>query len=209
MKFGLLGKKLGMTQVFTEDGKRVSVTALEVGPCPVLAVTEKSLQLGFEDLPEKKVKKPQLGYFKKLKISPRALIREVTRDPGTEYTVGDELKVNVFNAGEYVDVTGVSLGKGFQGGMKRWNWSGGPASHGSMSHRRIGSIGASATPSRVWKGQHLPGHMGHQKVTVQNLKVVRADDKKNVLLVRGAVPGHKNSYVIVRRAVKKKTPVKK
>ncbi|MCG8430308.1 MAG: 50S ribosomal protein L3 [Candidatus Omnitrophica bacterium] len=209
MKFGLLGKKLGMTQVFTEDGKRVSVTALEVGPCPVLAVTEKSLQLGFEEVPEKKVKKPQLGYFKKLKISPRVLIREVTRDPDTEYTVGDELKVNVFNAGEYVDVTGVSLGKGFQGGMKRWNWSGGPASHGSMSHRRIGSIGASATPSRVWKGQHLPGHMGHQKVTVQNLKVVRADDKKNVLLVRGAVPGHKNSYVIVRRAVKKKTPVKK
>lgn len=201
---GLLGKKLGMTQVFGEDGSLVSVTAIEAGPCPVLAVKEKSVQLGFDAAREKSVKKPQAGYFKKLNVSARAFIREVVKDPAKEYKVGEELKVDLFKTGDFVDVTGISIGKGFQGGMKRWNWHGGPMTHGSMSHRRIGSIGSTTTPGRVWKGHHLPGHMGHIRVTIQNLKVIKVDAENNVLLVEGAVPGHKNGYLIVRTAKKRK-----
>lgn len=207
--FGLLGKKIGMTQVFGEDGQRFSVTALEVGPCPVLAVGEKSLQLAFDEVTQKRLRKPQQGLFKKLNIPARKLIREVSRHPDTEYKIGDELKVDLFSPGDYVDVTGVSIGKGFQGGMKRWNWSGGPMSHGSMSHRRVGSLGSSTTPGRVFKGHHLPGHMGHHRVTVQNLKVIRSDIQHNILMVRGAVPGPKNGYVIVWRAKKKQSASKK
>jgi len=201
---GILGKKIGMTQVFAEDGKMVSVTAIEAGPCPVLAVKEKSLQLGFDAADEKRIKKPQLGFFKKLNIAPRKFIREVIKDPAKDYKVGDELKVDIFQAGEKVDVTGISIGKGFQGGMKRWHWRGGPMTHGSTSHRRVGSIGSTTTPGRVWKGHHLPGHMGADRVTTQNLLVVKTDPENNLLLVEGSVPGHKNSYVVIRSAKKAK-----
>lgn len=201
---GLLGKKIGMTQIFNEEGKRVGITAIEAGPCPVLAVKEKSIQLGFEKISGKRVKKPLLGYFKKLKIEPQKIIREFKNKPVGEYKVGQELKVDLFKTGDFVDVTGVSLGKGFQGGMKRWNWHGGPKTHGSMSHRRIGSIGSTTSPGRVWKGHHLPGHMGAIRVTVQNLKVIKVDVENNFLLVKGAVPGHKNNYLIIKKAKKKK-----
>jgi len=200
---GLLGKKLGMTQVFTQDGKLVSVTAIEVGPCPVLAVKEKRIQLGFDSVSEKRVKKSELGYFKKLNIAPCKFIREFLKDPTKEYKPGEELKVDLFKAGDFVDVIGTSKGKGFQGGMKRWGWHGGPQTHGSTSHRRVGSLGSSTTPGRVWKGHHLPGHMGACRVTIQNLQVVKIDAQNNLLLVDGAVPGHKNSYLIIRKAIKK------
>lgn len=201
---GIIGKKIGMTQVFSDDGRLISVTAIEAGPCIVLAVKDKSLQVGFEDIKEKRLKKPVAGYFKKINISPRKVIKEVIKEPAKEYKVGDELKADIFKPGDFVDVTGVSIGKGFQGGMKRWNWHGGPMTHGSMSHRRIGSLGSSTTPGRVWKGHHLPGHMGAKRFTTQNLLVVRADAENNILLVKGAVPGHKNSYCFIRTAKKRK-----
>lgn len=200
----ILGKKIGMTQVFTDDGVKVNVTAIEAGPCVVLAVRDKNLQVAFDPIDEKRLKKPQAGYFKKLKLSCRRFIREIKKAADKEYKVGEEIKADCFAPGDYVDVIGTSIGKGFQGGMKRWNWKGGPMSHGSMSHRRVGSIGSSTTPGRVWKGQHLPGHMGACRVTVQNLKVIRADAQKNLLLVKGAVPGSDNGYLIINKAKKRK-----
>lgn len=207
MAIAILGKKLGMTQVFDEEGRSVAVSAIEAGPCPVLAVLDKSLQLGFDLALESKMKKPLLGYFKKLNIAPRKFIREVVKDPSKEYKPGEEIKVDLFKPGDIVDVTGISIGKGFQGGMKRWHWHGGPMTHGSTSHRRIGSIGSTTTPGRVWKGHHLPGHMGNVRITLQNLKVIKVDLENNILLLKGTIPGHKNSYVVIRKA--KKTRVKK
>jgi len=194
-----------MTQVYTDDGRLVSVTAIEAGPCPILAVKENSLQLGFELAREKSVKKPQAGFFKKLNIAPRKFIREVTKEAGKEYKVGEEIKVDLFTPGERVDVTGISIGKGFQGGMKRWHWKGGPMTHGSTSHRRMGSTGSTTTPGRVFRGHHQAGHMGMDQVTTQNLVVVKADLENNILLVKGSVPGHRNSYLVVRKAKKIKT----
>jgi large subunit ribosomal protein L3 len=200
---GLLGKKIGMTVVFTPEGKKVSVTAIELGPCPVLAVLEKSIQLGFDITRESRLSKAVNGIFKKAKTAPRKFMREVPREKGKEYTVGEELKVDIFKEGTFVDVTGVSKGKGFQGGMKRWHWAGGPGTHGHTSHRRVGSIGSTTSPGRVFKGHHMPGHMGNETVTVQNCKVIKVDIESNILLVKGAIPGHKNTYVIVRSAKKK------
>ena len=196
---GLLGKKIGMTQIYTDDGTMVNVTAIEAGPCPILAVKERSVQLGFEKANEKRLKKPVLGYFKKLNLSPMKLIREVLKEAQGEYKVGQEIKVDLFKTGDFVDVTGTSIGKGFQGGMKRWHWQGGPQTHGSTSHRRVGSIGSTTTPGRVWKGHHMPGHMGAETATVQNLKVVKVDVENNLLLVKGAVPGCKNNYLIIKK----------
>ena len=201
---GLLGKKIGMTQIFSEDGKRVSVTAIEAGPCPILAVKGENIQIGFDLAKENRVKKPILGIFKKLNIAPRKLIREFLKDPAKEYKIGEELKVDLFKPGDFVDITGTSIGKGFQGGMKRWHWHGGPKTHGSTSHRRVGSIGSTTSPGRVFKGHHMPGHMGACRTTLQNLRVVKIDPENNLLLVKGAVPGHKNSYLIIREAKKKK-----
>ncbi|MFH1441115.1 MAG: 50S ribosomal protein L3 [Candidatus Omnitrophota bacterium] len=199
----ILGKKLGMTQIFSEDGKQIGVTAIEVGPCPILAVKEKSIQIGFDLAKESRVKKPILGIYKKANTAPRKIIREFLKDSQAEYKVGEELKVDLFKIGDFVDVSGTSIGKGFQGGMKRWHWKGGPMTHGSTSHRRIGSIGSSTTPGRVFKGHHLPGHMGAKKATIQNLKVMQVDVENNILLVEGGVPGHKNSYLIIKKAKKK------
>lgn len=206
---GLLGKKLGMTHVFGENGQMIPVTVIEAGPCSVLAIKGDSLQLGFDGIKkESRMNKPLRGYFKKLNVAPQRLIREVSVDPGKEYKIGEELKVDLFNPGEFVDITGISRGFGFQGGMKRWNWSGQPQTHGSMSHRRVGSIGSNTTPGRVWKGHHMPGHMGNNRVTVQNLQVVKVDPTNNLLLIKGAVPGHKNSYLVIRKALKKQSKVK-
>jgi len=200
---GILGKKIGMTQIFADDGSMVCVTAIEAGPCVVLAIKDKNVQLGFEAIKEKKLKKPQVGYFKKLNISPLKLIREIAKDPAREYKVGEELKADFFKAGDFVDITGTSKGKGFQGGMKLWHWQGGPMTHGSTSHRRVGSMGSTTTPGRVWKGHHLPAHMGANRVTTQNLKVIKVDAQKNILLVKGAVAGCNNSYLLIKRALKK------
>ncbi len=202
----MLGRKIGMTQTFDENGASVPVTAISVGPCVVLGITDKNVRLGYEDIEEKKVKKPQLGMFKKLNISPKRVIREVKANlKDEEIKVGSQIGIDIFKNGDFVDVTGISIGKGFQGGMKRWNWSGGKQSHGSMSHRRVGSIGSSADPSRVFKGHHMPGHMGNQKTTVQNLKVVKVDVQNNILLIEGPAPGPKNNLLIIKKAVKKKS----
>jgi len=201
---GIIGKKIGMTQVFSDDGALVSVTAIEAGPCPVLSIKPNSVQLGFESVHENKLKKPIAGIFKKLNISARKLMRELPKDATKEYKIGDELKVDMFNPGDFVDVSGISIGKGFQGGMKRWHWKGGPMTHGSTSRRRVGSIGSSTTPGRVFRGHNMPGHMGAEKVTLQNLRVVKIDAENNIILVKGAVPGHKNSYLIIKTAKKRK-----
>ncbi len=203
MSTGILGKKLGMTQVFAEDGRLISVTAIEAGPCPILAVKVKSIQIGFDPANQKRVTKPILGIFKKVNIAPCKVIKEVMKESAKEYKVGDQIKVDLFKPGDFVDVTGTSIGKGFQGGMKRWHWSGGPQTHGSTSHRRVGSMGSSTTPGRVWKGHHLPGHMGSSRTTMQNLRVVKIDAENNLILIKGPVPGHKNGYLIIRKAKKK------
>jgi large subunit ribosomal protein L3 len=200
---GLLGKKIGMTQVFSEEGAMLDVTAIELGPCPVLAIKDKAIQLGFDLAREKTMNKPQVEFFKKLKIAPRKFIREVSKEAGVEYKIGDELKADLFKSGDFVDVVGTSKGKGFQGGMKRWHWAGGPGTHGHTTHRKVGSIGSTTTPGRVFRGHHMPGHMGDDRVTVQNLKVVKVDVNNNLLLVEGSVPGHKNSYLIIKKALKK------
>ncbi|MDO8489011.1 MAG: 50S ribosomal protein L3 [Candidatus Omnitrophota bacterium] len=201
---GLIGKKIGMTQVFAADNSQVGVTAIEAGPCPILMVMDKNIQLGFDLVKEKSLKKAQLGLYKKLNITPRKVIKDIAKEANVEYKVGTELRVDLFAEGDFVDVSGISIGKSFQGGMKRWHWKGGPRTHGSTSHRRVGSIGSSTTPGRVFRGHHMPGHMGAQKATVQNLKVIKVDLANNVLLVEGGVPGHKNGYLVVTKALKKK-----
>ena len=201
---GLIGKKIGMTQVFAADNSQIGVTAIEAGPCPVLMVMDKNVQLGFDAVKEKSLKKAQLGLYKKLNITPRKVIKDLSKEVGVEYKVGDELKVDLFAEGDFVDVSGISIGKGFAGGMKRWHWKGGPRTHGSTSHRRVGSIGSSTTPGRVFRGHHMPGHMGAGKATVQNLKIIKVDLANNLLLVEGGVPGHKNGYLVITKAIKKR-----
>ncbi len=201
---GLLGKKKEIDHLFDEKGNFTSVTLVEAGPCVILEIKEKKIKLGFDFIAEKKVKKPLLGFFKRLNVRPLRFIKEIPKDSDREFRLGEELRVDIFNKGDFVDVTGTSKGKGFQGGVKRWGWKGGPKSHGSMSHRRIGSMGSSTFPGRVWKGKHLPGHMGNKRVTIQNLEVVDVDKEKNLLVLKGAVPGHKSSYLIIKKAIKKK-----
>lgn len=202
---GLLGKKVGMTQIFDKEGNIVPVSVVEVGPCFVLGLKEKPMKviLGFEAVKETAINKPRSGYFKKLNIKPLRRVQEFASTDNKDYTVGQEIKVDIFKAGDFVDVSGMTIGKGFQGGMKRWNWSGGPAAHGSMHHRRVGSIGASSDPSRVYRGQHMPGHMGMDKKTTQSLRVMAVDAENNLILVKGAVPGHKNAYLTVNRSLKR------
>lgn len=202
---GLLGKKVGMTQVFDKEGNSIPVTVIEAGPCRVLELVDSPLKvkIGFEEKRESRVKKPQLGFFKKIGASPMRLVREIESSDNKEYQVGQELKADIFKPGDFVDVSGISRGKGFQGGMVRWNWSGGGAAHGSMHHRRIGSAGSSSDPSRTFRGHHMPGHMGAQKVTVQGLRVIQVDAANNMILIKGAVPGHRDSFVTILRSKKK------
>jgi large subunit ribosomal protein L3 len=203
----ILGKKIGMTQLFTEAGVKVSVTVLEAGPCAVLAVRAKAVQLGFGAAKEKSLRNSELGYFKKLGVTPRTFVREVVKDAAADLKIGDEVKADIFACGDFVDITGTSKGKGFQGGMKRWHWAGSPRTHGHTGNRRVGSIGSSTTPGRVFRGHHMPGHMGADRVTTSNLMVVKVDTANNLLVVKGAVPGHNNSYCIIRKAKKKKAKV--
>jgi large subunit ribosomal protein L3 len=204
---GLLGKKLGMTQIFDPAGNTIPVSVVEAGPCKILGLIEnsgkKKVKLGFSEKREKLLRKPESGLFKKLGVSPARWIREFESTDNKDYQVGQELKADVFKPGDFVDVTGTSKGKGFQGGMKRWHWSGGPAAHGSMHHRRVGSISASSDPSRTHVGHHMPGHMGARRVTVQGLRVIQVDLDNNLLLIKGAVPGSKNDCVLVNRSKKK------
>lgn len=211
MATGLLGKKLGMTQVFDGQGRLVPVSAIEAGPCLVLEIKNgppPKVKLGFQPKKEARLKKPQLGFFQKLKLKPLSFVREFPLGEAKDLQVGQELKVDIFKEGEYVHVTGTSIGKGFQGGVKRWGWKAGDMTHGSTSHRRAGSIGSSTTPGRTIKGHHMPGHMGNRQVTVKNLQIVKVDPANNLLLVEGGIPGHKNAMVLISRSAKKiKIPV--
>lgn len=208
---GLLGKKLGMTQIFSKEGKQTPVTVLEIGPCTVLQVKKKetdgyqAIQLGFEDKKEKKAIKPELGHLKKSSATPKRYVREVRTDSLEGLVPGTILKVNNFAVGDWVDVVGTSIGRGFQGVVKRHHFKGGLSkSHGSMMGRAPGSIGASSFPSRVVKGMRMAGHMGNERVTMQNLRVIKVDLENNLMAVRGTVPGPEDSYVIVREAIKKR-----
>ena len=207
---GILGKKIGMTQVFSEDGQIVPVTVIESNSCCVVQIKTKetdgynAIQLGFEDIKDVKTKKPLREKFKKIKVKPKRFIKEMRVEDPENYKVGQNIEISQFCPGDFVEIVGISKGKGFQGGIKRWNWSGGPSGHGSMSHRSPGSIGASAFPSRVHKGHHLPGHMGSQRVTVGGLEVIKVDKDNNLLVVRGSVPGHKNCYLVIKKSKKKK-----
>jgi len=215
MAIGLLGKKLGMTHVYDDFGRRKAVTAIQAGPCTIIQVLDSTrhryhaLQVGFEPVKDTRLTKPELGRFKKAGTPPFRYVREFRLSPDTaEFKVGQQLSVELFKPYELVDVTGISIGKGFQGGMKRWHWSGGPATHGSTSHRRPGSIGSTTTPGRVWRGHHLPGHMGADRVTVQNLRILRLDAANNLLLIEGAVPGAERQLVIVSKSKKRPGVVK-
>ena len=204
---GILGKKLGMTQIFTEEGIVVPVTVVEAGPNVVTQVktTENdgytAIQVGFQDAKEKSLNKPQKGHLAAANVLKKHL-KEFRVDAVEEFTVGQEIKADLFAAGEKIDVTGTSKGKGFQGPIKRHGQSRGPESHGSRYHRRPGSMGACSFPGRVFKNKKLAGHMGSVKVTVQNLEVVRVDADKNLILVKGAIPGPKGSMVTIKEAVK-------
>lgn len=209
-KEGLIGRKVGMTQVFAEDGSHVPVTVIQAGPCTVVGLRRKdthgydALQLGFGTA-RKKLAKPLAGHYKKANVAPARVLREVRLEKTEKvdaYQVGQTLTVDLFAAGELVDVVGVTKGKGFQGGVKRHGWLGGEATHGSMFHRAPGSIGASSDPSRVWPGHKLPGRMGGDQRTVLNLTVARVLPEQNLLLVRGAVPGAPGTLVMVRKSVK-------
>jgi len=209
---GILGVKVGMTRVFAADGTAVPCTVLQAGPCVVVQrrTTQKdgyeAVQLGLvEFIKPQRVNKAMTGHFKKAGAAPLRMLREFRlAESADETKVGDRVLVDGFAEGELVDVTGVSKGKGFQGGVKRWHYAGGDATHGSMFHRAPGGIGASSFPSRVWKGQHFPGHMGHERVTVKNLRVVKIDSDDNLLLVRGAVPGPRGCYLLIRKVKKAK-----
>ena len=208
MKKAILTTKVGMTQVFSEDGVLTPVTVLQAGPCVVTQVKTvendgySAVQVGFGDIREKLVNKPKRGQFEKAGVTAKRFLKEFRLEDAESYTLGQEIKADVFAAGDKVDATAKSKGKGFQGAIKRHGQSRGPMAHGSKYHRHAGSNGSATTPGRVFKGKHMPGHMGAVKVTVQNLEVVSVDAEKNLILVKGAVPGPKKSLVMLKESVK-------
>lgn len=209
MEKAILGKKHGMTQIFV-DNMMIPVTVVEAGPCVVIQKKTKdndgydAIQVGFGDIKENRVIKPLKGHFKKNNIQFKKYIKEFRLDDISSYDVGKEIKADIFKAGDKVDVIGISKGKGFAGVVKRYNANRGPMAHGSKYHRRPGSMGASSDPSRTFKGKKLPGHMGNERVTVQNLEIIRSDADKNLILIKGSVPGPKRSLLIIRDSVKSK-----
>ena len=213
MSIGLIGKKLGMTQIFDEGGTAMAVTLIQAGPCPILQkrVPERdgysALQIGFDQRTPKNVTQPMLGHFKKAGAEPVRCIREMRMEDTNGFEVGQKLDVALFKAGDQVDICGVSKGRGFAGTIKRFHTRRGPTTHGSNYHRRPGSGGASSDPSRVLKGKKMPGHLGNISATTQNLMIVGTDPEKNLLVVKGSIPGHNNGYVVIRKSVKAKTAV--
>ena len=208
MKKAILGTKLGMTQMFREDGTMIPVTVVLAGPCPVVQKKSvehdgyEAVQVAFKPIREKLCTKPMLGHFKKAGVEAHRYTREFKFDDTAAYEVGQVIKADIFANGDHVDVTATSKGKGFEGNIKRWNQGRGRKTHGSHSYRVPGSMGAGTYPGEVFKTKHLPGHMGSERVTVQNLEVVRVDADRNLLLVKGAIPGAKGSLVTVRETVK-------
>lgn len=210
MNKGLIGKKLGMTQIFAEDGRRIPVTVVEAGPCVVIQKKTKekdgysAIQVGFNSQEAAKANSAVVGHCKAAGSGVFSFLRELRMDNADQYNVGDVLSAEIFAPGDLVDVTGTSIGKGFQGVMKRWGFKGGRASHGSRFHRAPGSIGCSATPSRVFKNKKMPGQLGNERVTVQRLKIVRVDAADNLILLNGAIPGSTNGLVLIKDSVKAK-----
>ena len=208
MKKGIIGKKIGMTQIFDEKGNVVPVTVIEATPNVVAQVKTvetdgyNSIQLGYGEVKDKHINKPEKGHFTKAGLAAKKHLREFRVEDVENYKVGDEVKADIFEAGEKIDVQGTTKGKGFQGVIKRHGQHRGPMGHGSMYHRRPGSMGSTSTPGRVFKGKKLPGHMGRVTVTIQNLDVVRVDMDKNVILVKGSVPGAKGAILKIKSAVK-------
>ncbi len=209
MKKCMLGKKVGMTQIFNEDGLIIPVTVIEAGPCTVVQKKTvetdgyNSIKVGFVDVKEKSLSKPAKGTFSKVKVQPKKYLREFRLDDVQGFEIGQNIKAgDMFQNGDKVDVSGISKGKGFQGTIKRYGQSGGNETHGSMYHRRVGSMSANTNPARVFKGKKLPGHMGVDKITVQNLEVVRVDDERNIMLIKGAVPGPKGGLLFIKGTVK-------
>ena len=208
MKKAILATKIGMTQIFNEDGVLTPVTVLQAGPCVVTQVKTmdndgyEAIQVGFGEIREKLVNKPVTGQFKKAGVEVKRFLREFRFENSTEYTVGQEIKADIFAAGDKIDATATSKGKGFQGAIKRHGQSRGPMGHGSKFHRHAGSNGACSDPSKVFKGKKMPGQMGHVTITTQNLEIVKVDVENNLILVKGAVPGPKKSLVTIKESVK-------
>lgn len=208
MDKAIIGKKLGMSQIFTAEGKVIPVTVVEAGPCPVVQVKTKendgydAVQVGFGTIKETRVNKPEAGHFKKANVTVKKYLRELRFANCAGYTLGQELTCDMFTEGDKVDVTGTSKGHGFSGVVQRWNNHIGPKAHGSGYHRGVGSMGACSSPSRVFKNKHMSGQWGHEKVTVQNLTVARVDAARNLLLIKGAVPGPRGGLVIVKESIK-------
>ena len=208
MKKAILGKKLGMTQLFNEDGIMIPVTVIEAGPCVVVQKKTietdgyEAIQVGFDDKAERKMNKPMKGHFDKAKVAYKKNLKEFRLDDISSFNVGDVIKSDIFAAGEKVDVTGTSKGHGYAGTVKRWGTHRGPMSHGSGYHRGVGSMGACSDPSRVYKGKKLPGHYGNVKKTIQNLYVAKVDAERNLILVKGGVPGPKGGLLVVKEAIK-------
>ncbi len=208
MNKGLIGKKLGMTQIFAEDGRRIPVTVVEAGPCVVLQKKTvvkdgyNAIQIGFEQKEAAKSVRSLVGHCKVAGQGVFSHLRELRLSDVDKYNVGDQINADIFAPGDIIDVTGTSIGKGFQGVMKRWGFKGGRSSHGSRFHRAPGSIGCSATPSRVFKNKKMPGQMGNKTITVQKLQVVRVDASDNLVMIKGAIPGSTNALVIIKDSVK-------
>lgn len=209
MQKGIIGRKLGMTQYFLENGNAIPVTVIEAGPCVVVQKKTvdsdgySAVQLGFSDASPKQVNKPLKGHFDKASAAYKTVLRELKLENAGELSPGDIIKADVFSAGDRVDVSGISKGKGFAGVIKRFGAHRGPTAHGSGYHRGQGSMGANSDPSRVMKGKIMPGHMGHEKVSIQNLEVVKVDAENNTIAVKGAVPGPKGGIVVIKTSVKK------
>ena len=206
---GLLGKKLGMTQIFDENNHVVPVTVVEAGPCVITQIRTQetdgytAIQIAYGDIDPRKVKKPQAGHFNKAGVTPRRHVAEIRMDDVSGYALGQEITANIFDGITFVDVTGITKGKGFAGGMKRHGFAGQGAGHGNQaSHRRVGGIGACATPGRVFKGKRMAGRMGQDRVTTQNLKIQKIDADANLILIKGAIPGNRGGIVTVKTAVK-------
>ena len=206
---GLLGKKLGMTQIFDENNHVVPVTVVEAGPCVITQIRTQetegytAIQIAYGDIDPRKVKKPQAGHFNKAGVTPRRHVAEIRMDDVSGYELGQEITANIFDGITFVDVTGITKGKGFAGGMKRHGFAGQGAGHGNQaSHRRVGGIGACATPGRVFKGKRMAGRMGQDRVTTQNLKIQKIDADANLILIKGAIPGNRGGIVTVKTAVK-------
>lgn len=208
MQKAILAKKLGMTQIFDESGKVIPVTVVEAGPNAVIQKKTvendgyEAVQVGFVDLKDKKANKPVKGHFAKAGVTPKKYIKEFRLDDVSGFNVGDEIKADIFEAGDKVDVAGISKGKGFAGTIKRWGQHRGPMTHGSGYHRGPGSMGMCSDPGRVFKGKRLPGHMGVERVTIQNLAVVRVDAEKNIVLIKGGLPGPKGGLLFIKNTVK-------